>query len=410
MQVYPTIKNRSGKNGLCPIYIVIAGSRSQRKLIPTGIRIDPKEWHANKRIVRRSHPNSVELNDQLNQKRSEIDLKLKEIKSQQPYITWEGMIEMYSRPKEAPKVNQQLDFWDAFEEHAGRMEGKVRIDTIKDFKSLKKHLNSFEKKFRMNIRWEDMTFAFYERFSTFLETEVVKPNGEIGLAKNSAGKQIKNLKTFLRKSMRRGHCDHINLEGWKVETETADHVYISEEELKIIWAKDLSDQPELEKIRDLFIVGCETGLRISDFTSDLSFAINQKVIRYTVQKTHQKVTIPITERLQEVLDKYDGRFPTIKKYLFNKRIKEVIRICDITEKIQRRRTKGGEKENEWIEKWKLVSSHTCRRSFCTNMYKKGIPSPIIRQVSGHTTDKALMKYVRVNANEVAEFLLSQVQK
>ena len=251
-----------------------------------------------------------------------------------------------------------------------------------------------------------MTYPFYESFMHYLLHHAIKKNGEPGLAKNYQGKLVKNLKAFLRKAMLRGECDLINLEGWKVETEQVDSIYLDEQEIEMIWKLDYSKDGVKELVRDLFVVGCETGLRISDFSSNLQFAKGRdKLLRFTVQKTLQRVVIPITPRLQVLLDKYGYCFPSFCSIRFNRVIKHVALDAGLTEHIQIRRTVGGKKTNEWFQKWEKVVSHTCRRSFCTNAYLRGWPSVVIRQVSGHTTDAALMRYVKVDAHEVAEELL-----
>ena len=68
------------------------------------------------------------------------------------------------------------------------------------------------------------------------------------------------------------------------------------------------------------------------------------------------------------------------------------------------RTVGGKLVTETFEKWEQVSSHTGRRSFCTNMYKRGLPTLMIMSVSGHKTEKSFLKYIKVKQSEHAEMM------
>ena len=67
-------------------------------------------------------------------------------------------------------------------------------------------------------------------------------------------------------------------------------------------------------------------------------------------------------------------------------------------------TSGKYKRDDPYEKWELVSSHTARRSACTNMFLKGIPTSAIMKISGHKKESTFMKYIKVTAEENADFL------
>ena len=64
------------------------------------------------------------------------------------------------------------------------------------------------------------------------------------------------------------------------------------------------------------------------------------------------------------------------------------------------------------EKWKLITSHVCRRSFATNQY--GIlPTPLIMQITGHSTEKMFLNYIGKNsydyAKQIAQFYENQAK-
>jgi len=67
----------------------------------------------------------------------------------------------------------------------------------------------------------------------------------------------------------------------------------------------------------------------------------------------------------------------------------------------KRRTKGGLKTISTLQKWEMISSHTCRRSFCTNQYLAGMPTLTIMAVSGHETETSFLKYIKVSKKEHA---------
>ena len=107
----------------------------------------------------------------------------------------------------------------------------------------------------------------------------------------------------------------------------------------------------------------------------------------------------------EILEKYDFNMPdVISNQKFNVYIKDACQIAEINATETMTRTVGGELVTEKFEKWEQVSSHTGRRSFCTNMYKRGLPTLMIMSISGHKTEKSFLKYIKVKQSEHAEMM------
>jgi len=129
------------------------------------------------------------------------------------------------------------------------------------------------------------------------------------------------------------------------------------------------------------------------------------MISFRQTKTNTKVTIPIHPVVLQILEKYNYRVhDPITNQKFNEYIKEVVRAAKITSNEVVTKTIGGKLVSETIQKCDLISSHTGRRSFCTNMYKRGLPSLMIMSISGHKTEKSFLKYIRVKQHEHAELM------
>lgn len=88
----------------------------------------------------------------------------------------------------------------------------------------------------------------------------------VGLKVNSVGKTIKHLKSFLKDRMRKKIIPFMDLGAYKVMEEEVDAVYLTWQELSLIYHLDLSSDTNLEKYRDLFVLGCLTGFRFSDYS------------------------------------------------------------------------------------------------------------------------------------------------
>jgi integrase len=114
---------------------------------------------------------------------------------------------------------------------------------------------------------------------------------------------------------------------------------------------------------------------------------------------------------EEIWKSWEGRPPkTIANPTFNKHIKEIAEIAKLNAVVQRRNTIKGVVKIEWVPKYSMVKAHTCRRTFATNCYLMGIPVKTIMMVTGHRTEKAFMKYIKVSKEQHANIMMSFFKK
>ena len=300
----------------------------------------------------------------------------------------------------------RVDLFDTLERYIKEKSSSVSKDQIKDYRTLRKHLIAFKEYSSQPITFRNLNLIFYNEFMDYLFCKVIKPNGTVGLLTNSAGKIIRLLKGFVNYQIVKGVIPLIDLRNFKVVEEETDAIYLNEKELATIYALDLSDDKQLEEIRDIFITGCFTGLRYSDLStlSPEHMDLDNGNINLKQRKVHKAVVIPMIDYVPEILKKYNYNLPKVSRYLFNERVKEIGRRANLKQKIEVVRKKGKEREKKIYEKWEMISSHTCRRSFCTNMYLFGFPSGELMRISGHKSPSAFMRYIKVDNLEAAKRL------
>ena len=159
----------------------------------------------------------------------------------------------------------------------------------------------------------------------------------------------------------------------------------------------------------MFLIGCYTALRFSDFTQikDENIIDNGTKIRIKTQKTGEIVIIPLHFRVKEIIKKYNGHTPpTISNQKLNKYIKEVGELAKIDTPIVKEKKDGKLIFNHTYKKYELISSHTARRTAITNMVKAKIPTYKIMLISGHKTEQAFRKYIKLTKDENATDLAS----
>jgi integrase len=188
--------------------------------------------------------------------------------------------------------------------------------------------------------------------------------------------------------------------------EETDSVYLTEEELKLIEKLDLSNDLKLDRTRDLFLIGCYTGLRFSDYSILSIEHIKDKLIEILQTKTRNKVAIPIYPVIQQIRAKYNDALPrAITNQKMNQYIKDFAKKIPALEALVTvTSTKGGDKKSETFPKWSLISTHTARRSFATNEYLAGTPVVTIMAITGHKTEKAFLRYIKLTSTEHAKLL------
>jgi integrase len=205
--------------------------------------------------------------------------------------------------------------------------------------------------------------------------------------------------------MRRNRIKPIDLSAFKVVQEEVDHIYLSDREILSIASVDCGEDKELECVNDFFVIGCLTGLRFSDIKRIRpEYLDNNGFLNIRQQKTSSRIVVPLRTQVKDILEKYDGFAPDIDSFTFNRRIKELGKLGKIDQKVEIEHKRGTIKESQLLEKYKLISSHTCRRSFCTNAYLNGIDVQLIMKISGHKTEKAFRRYLKISNYEAAQKL------
>ena len=245
---------------------------------------------------------------------------------------------------------------------------------------------------------------FYDDFVAFFSGK--------SYAINTIGRHVKELKIIMRAARDEGLHNNGNIESRKFRVLTADveNIYLTERELKAIAAVDLMDDKAKEIARDVFLMGCYTAQRYSDYSTINEGNIRKlengrMVIDLKQQKTGNHVVIPTRPEVLAILVKYDNAMPRSYEQKVNKHIKEIAREAGITEPVEIEYVENGEKKKKSVPKCDLVKTHTARRSGATNMYMAGIPSIAIMKITGHKTEKEFMKYLKISEEETAMELM-----
>lgn len=279
-----------------------------------------------------------------------------------------------------------------------------RKGTVKSYKTTFNYLKKYQSYTNRDLDFNSITLEFYNKFLIFLTKE-------FNLSANTVGKHIKTIKIFLNEATERGHNQNLEYKKkkFKVLKEESENIYLTVSDLKIIEDLKLDDKKRLDKVRDLFLIGCFTGLRFSDFTQIKKENIIQRksMLQIRTQKTGERVYIPLHRVVKSILKKYDYHLPkAYTNQVMNRYLKELMEIAGFNDMIEKSITKGGEIQKNTIPKYQMVTTHTARRSFATNLYLADVPTLSIMKITGHRTEKSFLKYIKVTQEQNADKLLN----
>jgi len=192
------------------------------------------------------------------------------------------------------------------------------------------------------------------------------------------------------------------MDDFKIVDEETDAIYLSYEEIGAMYALDLSDDLTLELYRDMFVLGCLSGLRYSDFNNLSWNDMRNDLLYKKTKKMDNWVVIPLRKEAKEIFFKHYAQSPPkISNPVFNKYIKLIAKMAGITQLVTFSHKKENKNVIETKPKYEWVTSHTCRRSFCTNEYLLKTDINLIMRISGHKTHRDFFKYIRVTQEEAA---------
>ena len=175
-------------------------------------------------------------------------------------------------------------------------------NTIKGYTSLKNVLIEFKnhnRKYR-KLDFKDFDLDFYFDFQKFLTEQKT-------MAVNTIGARIKNLKSVLNHATEHDINTYTDFKKkrFRVLKEKTDAIYLTLADLKDIERIDLTNQSHLDRVRDLFLIACWTGVRFSDLKQIRQERIAKdehgEFIEITNEKTGNDVSIPILPTVRRII-------------------------------------------------------------------------------------------------------------
>ena len=393
---------------------------SKRIEFTTGYRIDSAKWDADKQRVKNGCSNKLkqsasEINASLLEYYTEIQSIFKRFEVEDVMPTPEQIKEAFNalhKPvSEEPKPKKEAlpcDFFQVFDdfvEDCGR-QSNWTDSTFEKFAAVKNHLTNFR---------EGLTFEFFDERGLNDYVGYLRDVKE--MRNTTIGKQLSFLKWFLRWAFKKGVHQNNAYDNYKPKLKSTQKkiIFLTWDELnRLREFKIPSNKQALERVRDVFLFQCFTGLRYSDVFNLRRSDIKGDHIEVTTVKTSDSLIIELNNHSKAILDKYkdvafedDKVLPVITNQKMNDYLKELAELAGIDEPVRQTYYKGNERIDDVTPKYALLGTHAGRRTFICNALALGIPPQVVMKWTGHSDYKAMKPYIDIaddiKANAMSKF-------
>ena len=340
------------------VEIEVYFSRTQRKFINTGVQLLPEQWNG---AIVIKHDDCDRLNNTLSSAKKKVERLLIAMDVDEEAITMQSFT---ARFEGKTKPTSFIEF----------MYNCICKRQIRD-STKRAHLAAWEtvKKFGRMRTFADLTPETLQRFDDFLRDE------DPTRSQVTIHGYHKRVKPYILEANRLRYIEYSPYDVFEVPRgNSKEREPLNQYELNKLRAADLPDK--LERVRDVFIFGCYTGLSYSDiclfrFDKDVVQSNGMYYIDGERLKTGTKFYTPLLKPAIEVLQKYDYRLPmtSIQKY------NDYLHVIEAK-----------------LELKKPLTSHIARHTFATTVtLANDVPIETVSRMLGHKDIKTTQIYAKI---------------
>ncbi len=379
--------DRKSKNKELAIYCFIRDSGKTISL-HANERIEKKFWDSKGQKAKRSYIGHPELNDYLYRFREKVKQVIRNAKIENPLMPFD-QLKAYIIKEFKKKTD--YNFFQILDVFIDTRKSTVSKATITRFHTFTKHLEDFSKTEQLDIALDTIDLTFFDKLQSFFISK--------NLSNNYIYKQMQFLISFLKWAYEREFTKNNKFEKYQnVKKTPSDQIALTKADLKkIMDAKNLGDK--LEKVRDMFLFQLYTGQRYAEIAKFDIRDVHNGVWNLYQDKTKKKVEIPLISPALQIVAKHGNKLPIITNQKLNKYLKELGEKAGLDEIITVAKFSGGEKIEQKLPKYKLLCTHTARRTFVSLAGYSNINPDVVKSFTGHNTDKMVSVYFKKNTED-----------
>ncbi|TAI49829.1 integrase [Flagellimonas allohymeniacidonis] len=398
----PQGRGKNSNNKTLILFSCYFKHEEKKFVYSTGERIAPKSWDFKNRQPLRHGSNRSKIASSIATQINRYKDKFEEIqarcKSFDQDFTSKVLKDEFDKSfkRNPSKKRFFFDAFDNFIDHNKKLQ-KWSASTVMRYEIIKRTLERFQTKRSYKITFNNINSKFHAEFTDYCM-------GELGHINNTFSRNMGLLKTFLFWALKEGYTYKEDFKEFKLKPKVVTkQLALKLEDLEHLMKQEF-ETARLEKVRDVFVFACLTGMRFGELKLIRREMFNGNEIILKEEKDSGKTArnIPLSELAQYILRKYDYSLPLIANQKQNEYIKEVFKKAGYDEMVTKEQTRGTEVLRSTMPFYERISSHTARRTFITLMKRKGISDKLIASISGHKSIAVLNQYYQVDDEAKSE--------
>lgn len=371
-------------------------------------RVKPHHWHKSNQRVRpnraaEKYNDYKEINNNLEQFEIKVNSFINSCIEDGKPLTVELIKRLYDGKIDHRAKVKKKSIWTAYNEYIESKEIVLEKNTIRGHRTTINYLLRFEDEAGVKISFESITLGFFDKWKDY---HLKKRQ----LHWNYLETHVNRFSAFLTWSHERGYHNNLHYKKFDIAEKQGTSITVSINDFKKLYRHEFKNE-RLEKVRDIFCIGCYTGLRISDLmrlTRDSIQSINGKdfIVSYMKKvKKNVPLYIPLQPEAIPIIEKYKNQYsllPKISDQKFNDYIKEVALEVGLTDKVKIMSFKTGVGVEREIPFNEIVHAHMTRNAFITFSIERDVPQHEVKEATGITSDKTLQRYIKKDLNRLSE--------
>lgn len=395
-------KSKEGDDGIIPIRAKISvESKAVIKTLP--YKAKENKWHKSKQRVipnreTEKYNNHKEINSFLDDYTSKANKLFNDCILNDVPLTIDLVKDFFNGIQPNFKKTK-IGFWQAYDEFIKTGEIDLEPNTIRSRKSKMKKLLYFQNDTGYIITFESVTLNFFDKLKEYILFD--KEHGY-----NYFPGIIRQLKAFMNWSFDRGYHTNRTYKKFSAQEKEGSIIHLTFQELQQLINYPFESE-KLARVRDFYCFGCLIGARYSDLKRLTKDNIADGMLKYTTEKTNVEITIPLFPGLTTIIDRYPEQYLLLPKYSGQRAcdyIKEACQIAGINTPTEYKTFLKNETIKEFFPKYKLIGTHTARKTFVCLAHSKGMDIKTIMDITGIKNEKTLSRYLNVSIDTKKEKL------
>ncbi len=369
----------------------------------TGLRVDAKKWDKGNMQVKKNYAETSEINKEIDK----LKVKLRDIEDRAKALG-EKLSPQYFKDRLSGKKKEGKTgdlIWEYYQEFLTEIKLTLTPNSIKGHDVTHKTLKTFCSEKRWSLTFDSIDSDFFLKFYNWCFNEK-----EVKVFNNTTGTYLNKFRAFLNWSVRKGYNTNLEFRKQKYLYENTEIIYLLFEEVMKFYKHKFKNDTHTQ-VRDLYCLGCFTGIRYSDITKLQPENILEDKIMFRIKKTKEPNIVPLNKYSRAILDRNKGIHPTnampfISGDAVNSHLKNAMKAAGLTRVVQIIHFKGAERFDESKPLWDAATFHTSKKTFVTNFLEKGGSLTTAMAITGNKGYRAFKRYFKI----ADQFKASEMQR